>query len=201
MYADVRHSDGASHPLGLLSADTFHHHGGDHNQACKAAGAQDSICQFLNAIVHVNLACTCRNMRPPLLSHPPSLCPPPFRNARTIHACFFTCGREGNVDMCTPLRRVYSLLLSFFFLGGGAGFCRDIYTASPMLPETLGRDGSCTVLTWHTCPSWVACFSLSRTHLAPFLPCKPLPAYAPWAACFAPTCTPSYHLSVQPLTA
>lgn len=127
MYADVRHSDGASHPLGLLSADTFHHHGGDHNQACKAAGAQDSICQFLNAIVHVNLACTCRNMRPPLLSHPPSLCPPPFRNARTIHACFFTCGREGNVDMCTPLRRVYSLLLSFFFLGGGQAFA-GIYT-------------------------------------------------------------------------
>lgn len=92
-------------------------------------------------------------------------------------------------------------LFFFFLFFWGAGFCRDIYTASPMLPETLGRDGSCTVLTWHTCPSWVACFSLSRTHLAPFLPCKPLPAYAPWAACFAPTCTPNYHLSVQPLTA
>lgn len=117
VYADVRHSDGASHPLGLLSADTFHHHGGDHNQACKAAGAQDSICQFLNAIVHVNLACTCRNMRPPLLSHPPPFVRLPFGTLALFMHVSSPLRREGNVDMCTPLRRVYSFFFSFF-LGG-----------------------------------------------------------------------------------
>lgn len=157
VYADVRHSDGASHPLGLLSADTFHHHGGDHNQACKAAGAQDSICQFLNAIVHVNLACTCRNMRPPLLSHPPPFVRLPFGTLALFMHVSSPLRREGNVDMCTPLRRVYSFF--FFFLGGQAfaGIYTLLHRCYPKHWEGMVRApcsrGIHVLLGWRASPS------------------------------------------------